>query len=190
MKEQIEKSTLDSLIALGENPQRDGLIETPKRVARAYEEWFSGYKVKNPEKILEKEFKLEYDTSGMVTIEGIEFHSFCEHHMAPFFGQVYIGYIPKGNVVKGLSKFVRLVDVFARRLQTQERMTEQIADTIQKALQPLGVIVVCKAKHLCVCSRGAKKNINMGYSALRGVYHKEQVARMEFFETLKVKGAD
>lgn len=141
------------LTDLGEDITRDGLKETPKRVAKAYQEVLQGYD-QNPEDV----FKI-FDNEGfegIVSVGSIDFYSLCEHHMVPFFGQIHIGYIPNGKIL-GLSKFARLVDIYAKRLQVQEKLTKQIADDIMKYLKPKGVIIVSQAEHLCMSMRGVKK---------------------------------
>jgi GTP cyclohydrolase I len=148
------KEGVKSLIeGMGENPEREGLVETPDRIARMYHEIFAGYE-EDPGEILKKRFKV--DNSEMVLERDIVFFSMCEHHMLPFFGHVHIAYIPNGEVV-GLSKLARCVEVYARRLQLQERMTSQIADAIDKYLSPKGVMVVVEAEHMCMTMRGVKK---------------------------------
>lgn len=168
------------LDAMGENPERDGLKDTPKRVARAYRELFAGYG-QDPKKVLGTVFEVEsYDE--MIASTNIDFYSMCEHHMLPFIGTATVAYIPgeDGRVV-GLSKLSRLVEVFARRLQIQERMTKQIADAITEALQPRGVGVVVRARHLCMAARGVgKQNSDMVTSAVSGLMKTDAKARDEF----------
>lgn len=176
----------------GENAEREGLIETPKRVANMYEEIFGGYEM-DPHEILSKSFSVDsmhedemdeedrYDVynSGLVIVKDIPFYSHCEHHMVPFFGHVHIAYIPSDKVV-GLSKLARLVECYARRLQIQERLTNQIADTIIKEMDPLGVLVVIKAEHLCMAMRGVKKpGANTVTSSVHGVFEEDMAARAE-----------
>lgn len=163
----------------GEDPQREGLLETPDRVARMYEEIFGGYEMR-PEEILSKTFQSDEDVtgdiyrSGIVAVRDIPFYSHCEHHMVPFIGKAHIAYIPKERVV-GLSKLARLVECYARRLQIQERMTTQIADAIDKILQPQGVMVVVQAEHLCMAMRGVKKpGTQTVTSVVRGVFVKPE----------------
>jgi len=156
MKQTIKKAeqNVESLLKyFGENTQRDGLLETPSRVIRMYNEILDGY-TQDESKIF-KVFDCE-GYSDLVTVGNIDFYSLCEHHMIPFFGKVHIGYLPNGKIL-GLSKFARLTDLFTRRLQTQENITKQIADSIEKYLQPEGVIVVIEAQHLCVSMRGIRK---------------------------------
>lgn len=154
LPETIESNVRRLIEFTGDNPSRPGLLETPARVAKAYKEWFSGY-AHNPSEVL-KTFEDGADGTGMVSVGPIPFYSHCEHHMAPFFGEVYIGYIPNGKIL-GLSKFARLVEIYSNRLQVQERLTGQIAEALWgSALAPLGVIVKIKARHLCMESRGVK----------------------------------
>ena len=170
---------------VGEDPNREGLVETPKRMAKAWKFWTSGYE-QDPDSVF-KEFTdggEHYDE--MVLLDPIPFFSHCEHHMAAIFGEVHIAYIPDKKIA-GLSKFARLVDIFARRLQVQERITFQIADAIEKNLQPLGVAVFIKATHFCIASRGVQKvGTNAKTSALRGVFKEKPDARAEFFSLLKL----
>ena len=140
---------------IGENPEREGLKETPKRVLKAYKEWFAGYN-HNPAEILSKTFEEVEGYREMISLKDVSFHSFCEHHFAPIVGKVHIGYIPNKKVV-GLSKLARLIEMFSRRLQVQEKMTAEIGNTLQRHLDCLGVGVVVEAEHHCMCSRGIKK---------------------------------
>ena len=140
---------------IGENPEREGLKETPKRVLKAYKEWFAGYN-QNPNEILSKTFEEVEGYREMITLKDVSFQSFCEHHFAPIIGKVHIGYIPNNKVV-GLSKLARLIEMFARRLQVQEKMTAEIGNTLQTHLDCLGVGVIVEAEHHCMCSRGIKK---------------------------------
>lgn len=168
----------------GENSTREGLLDTPARVCKMYDEIFGGYQM-SPQQILSKTFK-EEDHQEMVIVRNIEFYSHCEHHMVPFFGVAHIGYIPNGTIV-GLSKFARLVECYAKRLQVQERMTSQIADSIVEHLRPLGVAVVVKAQHLCMSMRGVKKpEAETLTSAMRGVFlDNSNSARNEFLGLIK-----
>ena len=150
------KKALELLLKwIGENPKREGLKETPKRVLKAYKEWFAGYD-HNPAEILSKTFEEVEGYREMISLKDVGFHSFCEHHFAPIIGKVHIGYIPNNKVV-GLSKLARLIEMFARRLQVQEKMTAEIGNTLQTHLDCLGVGVVVEAEHHCMCSRGIKK---------------------------------
>jgi GTP cyclohydrolase I len=168
---------------IGEDPNREGLIETPDRVIKSYEEFFSGYK-QNPKEVLDKTFKEIDGYKEMVLLEAIEFSSHCEHHMVPFIGKAHIAYIPDGKVV-GISKIARLVDVYAKRLQVQERMTTQIAESIYSILAPKGVAVLVEAKHQCMTMRGAnKKSANMITSEFLGAFANNQQLKQEFLNSL------
>ena len=151
----VAKAVRDLLLAIGEDPDRDGLVDTPERVARAYREIFSGLWLE-PEDVLTTTFDLGHDE--MVLVKDIEVRSMCEHHLVPFFGVAHVGYIPSHDGrITGLSKLARLVDVFARRPQVQERMTTQVADALMRILEPRGVIVVVECEHLCMSMRGVRK---------------------------------
>jgi len=164
-----------------ENCHREGLKETPTRVAKMYDEIFGGYE-QDPEKILSKNFAT--DNKEMVIVKDIDYYSQCEHHMVPFFGKVHIGYIPNGKVV-GLSKLARLVEVYARRLQIQEQMTFQIADALEKYIKPQGLAVVVTGTHLCMCMRGIKKANSVTITnALRGNFLNDPAVRSEFFSSI------
>lgn len=163
----IERAIKGILDYVGDDSSREGLIETPKRIRKSWQKLFGGYK-QNPKDIL-KVFK-DGSCSEMVILKNIEFYSTCEHHFLPFFGKIHIAYIPNGKVV-GISKLARLVEVYSRRLQIQERLVSQIADTIMENLNPLGVMVVCEAQHFCMISRGVEKqNSIMVTNAIRGVF--------------------
>lgn len=168
------------LSVLGENPDRPGLVETPARVIKAWkEDWCSGYTVTDPASVLKAFDDGAENADEMVVQKDIEFYSHCEHHMAPFFGVAHVAYIPSGSIV-GLSKLARLVDVFAKRLQVQERLTNQVADTLFSVF-PKGVGVVTEAKHFCMCSRGVQKQNSVTVtSALRGAFKDEHDCRAEF----------
>ena len=178
----IQDAVTEILIAVGENPTRKGLERTPERVARMYTELLSGYRV-DPNKIVgDALFEVTYDE--MVIVRDIEFYSMCEHHMLPFMGRAHVAYLPSGKVI-GLSKIPRIVDVFARRLQVQERMTRQIADFINEALMPKGVAVVVEALHLCTMMRGVKKqNARMTTSTVHGAFRKNLATRQEFLDNI------
>ena len=164
---------------IGENPQREGLKETPKRVLKAYKEWFAGYS-QNPVEILSKTFEEIDGYREMITLKDVGFHSFCEHHFAPIIGKVHIGYIPNKKVV-GLSKLARLIEMYARRLQVQEKMTAEIGNTLQNHLDCLGVGVVVEAEHHCMCSRGIKKQGSlMKTSHFTGVFLNDTDKKNEF----------
>lgn len=165
------------LVAIGEDPEREGLIDTPARVVRAWERLYGGYK-EDPAEVLSTTFCEACE--DMVVLRDIEFYSTCEHHMIPFFGRASVGYIP-GDRVVGVSKLARLVECFARRLQIQERLTNQVANAIDKYLSPKGVAVVMEAKHLCMVARGVEKqNSVMVTSAVRGAFKNSVATRNEF----------
>jgi GTP cyclohydrolase IA len=178
----IEAAVTKMLTAFGENPSRKGLLRTPERVANMYTELLAGYRV-DPNKIVKDAmFEVTYDE--MVIVRDIEFYSMCEHHLLPFMGRAHVAYLPSGRVI-GLSKIPRIVDVFAHRLQVQERMTRQIADFINDALMPKGVAVVVEALHLCTMMRGVKKhNARMTTSAVHGAFRKSAATRQEFFDNI------
>lgn len=170
------------LHAYDPEPEREGLVDTPYRMKKAWDHLFSGYKM-DPAQILCTDFEANHDQ--MVALTNIEFFSMCEHHVLPFYGVAHVAYIPKGRVV-GISKLARLVECFARRLQIQERMTDEIADTIMAALDPLGVAVRVEAKHLCMVSRGVeKKQSFMSTTALRGAFLNEPGTVQEFYQCLR-----
>ncbi|MGH9509165.1 MAG: GTP cyclohydrolase I FolE [Terriglobales bacterium] len=173
------------LVRLGEDPGREGLVRTPERTAKALEYLTKGYQ-ENPEELLRGAlFNVDYDE--MVIVKDIEMFSLCEHHLLPFFGKVHIAYLPKGKVI-GLSKLPRLVDIFARRLQVQERLTTQIAETIQKAIEPQGVGVVVEARHLCMMMRGVEKQHSSAVtSSMLGAFRDEQEARQEFLSLIRAR---
>ncbi len=178
----MENSIRDILEHVGENPEREGLIDTPKRVAKAYDHILGGYKL-NPEEILSKAVFTE-EVNHMIIVRDIEIYSMCEHHMLPFFGKVHIGYISK-NKVYGVSKLARVADAFARRLQVQERLTQQIAETIMKPIDAEGVGVVIEAKHMCMMMRGVEKqNSMMTTSAMLGSFRSDAKVRDEFLRLI------
>jgi len=167
------------LEAIGEDPTREGLLRTPNRVARMYEELTAGYHVDPVRLINDALFDVNYDE--MVIVKDIDYYSLCEHHMLPFMGKVHVAYIPNGKVI-GLSKIPRIVEMFARRLQVQERMTKQIAEFLDETLHPQGVAVVAEGLHMCAAMRGVKKaNARMSTSAMLGSFKTSQVTRNEFF---------
>jgi GTP cyclohydrolase I len=178
----IEQATLDILTAVGEDPNREGLLKTPDRVARMYEELLSGYRT-DPAKLINGAlFDVEYD--DMVIVRDIEFSSLCEHHLLPFVGHAHVAYIPRGKVI-GLSKIPRIVDMFAKRLQVQERMTRQIANFINEVLDPRGVAVVVEAKHMCSMMRGIQKHdSSMTTSTMVGAFRENTTTRNEFMAHL------
>ena len=168
---------------IGENPAREGLRDTPKRVLKAYKEWFAGYN-QNPVEILSKTFEEVEGYREMISLKDVGFHSFCEHHFAPIIGKVHIGYIPNKKVV-GLSKLARLIEMFARRLQVQEKMTAEIGNTLQNHLDCLGVGVVVEAEHHCMCSRGIKKQGSlMKTSHFTGVFLNDSDKKNEFMRSI------
>ena len=171
-----EEAVKTLLKMIGEDPDREGLLETPKRFVKALGELTEGYK-KDPHAILNKTFNVACDE--MVIVKGIEYWSLCEHHVLPFHGTATVAYIPDGSVV-GLSKIPRVVEAYARRLQVQERLTNQIASVIDEVLKPKGVAVLLEGAHLCCAMRGAKKAVTMKTSALRGVFLEQQEVRAEF----------
>jgi GTP cyclohydrolase I len=180
--ELLEDAVLQLLTAIGENPKREGLKFTPKRVARMYSELLSGYHVDPIAMINGALFNIGYDE--MVLIRDIEFYSLCEHHILPFMGRVHVAYIPDGKVI-GLSKIPRIVDMYARRLQVQERMTRQVADFLRDLLKPQGVAVVVEAVHLCSMMRGVKKHdARMTTSAMHGAFRANLATRQEFLDNI------
>lgn len=186
-QEAIQESVTRILKAFGEDPERDGLLRTPERIARMYEELLSGYRVDPVAMINDALFEVEYDE--MVIVRDIEFYSLCEHHMLPFIGRAHVAYIPRGRVI-GLSKIPRIVDMFARRLQVQERMTRQVADFIDETLHPQGVAVVVEGLHLCSVMRGVRKHeARMTTSAMLGAFRTSLATRMEFLDNIS-RGSD
>ena len=176
-KKRIEKAVCDILTAVGDDPKRPDLVETPKRVADMYEEILGGTTA-DPEKELEVVFEKDHDE--IVLLKGIPLYSICEHHLLPFFGKAHVAYIPSNNKVTGLSKLVRVVDIFAKRLQIQERITTDIADIIMRKLNPKGVMVIIEAEHLCMSMRGVKKpGVLTITSAVRGEFRKNAKTRTE-----------
>jgi GTP cyclohydrolase I len=175
----IECAVRDILVAIGEDVEREGLLRTPDRVSRMYGELTAGYHVDPARLINDAVFDVAYDE--MVIVRNIDYYSLCEHHMLPFLGQTHVAYIPDGKVI-GLSKIPRIVEMFARRLQVQERMTQEIAEFLQETLQPKGVAVVCEGVHMCAAMRGVKKaNARMVTSAMLGTFKTNQATRNELF---------
>jgi GTP cyclohydrolase I len=167
----------------GDDPEREGLLNTPARVAKAYKDWFSGYN-EEPDEFMLRTFKEVEDYDEMVTLRGIEFTSHCEHHIAMITGKAYVAYLPNNKVV-GISKLARVVDAYARRFQVQEKMTSQIAKCINNSLQPKGVGVVVVAKHACMTTRGVnKKSIDMVTSMMLGDFRNSEATRMEFLNNI------
>ena len=182
----IEEAVRTILTNVGEDPDREGLVRTPHRVAKMYDELLAGYHV-DPEKLVNGAlFDVEYDE--MIIVKDIEFFSMCEHHMLPFFGRAHVAYIPSKKVI-GLSKIPRIVEMFARRLQVQERMTRQIADMIAEVLDPLGVAVVIEGSHMCSMMRGVKKeHPRMVTSTMLGSFKNNAMTRNEFMDHLRRQG--
>ena len=181
-QEKIIQCVSEILESIGEDPQREGLLRTPLRVAKAYEELLSGYRTDPIQLLNEAIFEVTYDE--MVIVRDIEFYSMCEHHMLPFLGRAHVAYLPKGKVI-GLSKLPRIVDMFARRLQVQERMTRQIADLVNELLHPKGVAVVVEGLHLCSVMRGVKKHdARMTTSAMLGAFRNNLPTRQEFLDNI------
>jgi GTP cyclohydrolase IA len=195
MKPSVEPATLTSasfedlvkemIVRLGEDPEREGLVRTPERVHKAYEHLTRGYR-EDPQSLLKKAlFTVTYDE--MVIVKDVEMFSLCEHHMLPFFGKVHVAYIPNGKVI-GLSKIPRLIEIFSRRLQIQERLTTQIAETIQQAIEPQGVGVVIEARHLCMMMRGVEKQHSAAVtSSMLGCFRHEQETRTEFLSLIRAR---
>ncbi|MBM3138537.1 MAG: GTP cyclohydrolase I FolE [Chloroflexi bacterium] len=178
----IEKSVRDILVAIGEDPEREGLLNTPHRVAKAYAELLEGYRTDPIKLVNGATFKANYDE--IVIVRDIEFNSLCEHHMLPFLGRAHVAFLPKGEVI-GLSKLPRIVDMFSRRLQIQEKMTRQIADFLNTLLQPRGVAVIVEAVHMCSMIRGVEKHdARMTTSCMLGAFRNNQATRMEFLDNI------
>ena len=182
----VEDLIRQLLMHIGEDPDREGLVRTPQRVEKALRFLTGGYMADIDEVLNDALFTVDY--SEMVIVKDIDFYSLCEHHLLPFFGKCHVAYIPRRQVI-GLSKIPRLVDVFARRLQIQERMTAQIADTIREKIDPLGVAVVCEGTHLCMSMRGVQKQNSFAVtSAMLGVFRDNARTRMEFLELIRQRG--
>jgi len=185
----IERAVREILVALGENPDREGLVDTPARVARAYAELFAGVN-QDPAEHLLRQFEHEGSADDAVVLRNIEFSSTCEHHLQPFLGRVHLAYLPSSGRVTGLSKLARTVDVFARRPQLQERLTAQIADALITTLKARGAAVVVEGEHLCMRARGAKKrDAIMVTTAFRGAYASDRELRREVLSLLKGRAA-
>ena len=181
-RERIEYHVQQILKLIGEDVEREGLLETPARVARMYEEIFAGYAV-DPREVLGVTFDEQHEE--LVIVKDIVYYSQCEHHMAPFFGKIHIGYIPSGKIA-GLSKLARLVEAVTRRLQVQERITSEIADIMEEVLKPHGVMVVVEGEHLCMCARGVKKpGSKTVTSGVRGSFRRSSTLRNEFLSLIK-----
>jgi GTP cyclohydrolase I len=169
----------------GDDPAREGLLDTPKRVAKAYEDWFSGYAL-DPDDYLARTFEEVEGYDELIVLRDISFESHCEHHMAPIIGRAHVGYLPNGKVV-GISKLARVVEAYARRFQVQEKMTAQVASCIQRALNPLGVGVVIEAAHECMTTRGVhKRGVSMVTSTMLGTFREDARTRSEFLQFISV----
>ena len=180
--DQLEKITRNLIETIGEDPNREGLKKTPKRVAKSWEYFSEGYRTDLDDIINEAVF--HEDCSEMVVVRDIEFFSMCEHHMIPFFGRAHVGYLPNGKVI-GLSKIPRIIDMFSRRLQLQERLTSQVANTLEEVLKPIGVAVVMEGRHLCMQMRGVEKqNSYASTSAMLGQFRKSAETRAEFLSII------
>ena len=185
INDNIKELTKKLLIEIGEDPNREGLLKTPLRVAKAWDFLSSGYKQDINKIINSAVFEEDYDQ--MVVVKDIEFYSMCEHHLLPFFGVAQIAYIPDGKII-GLSKIPRILDIFARRLQVQERMTQEVAGMLQSKLNPKGVGVIIEAQHMCMQMRGVeKKQSYMSTSALLGIFREDDKTRKEFLDIVKFK---
>ena len=184
-KNNIKELTKKLLLEIGEDPNREGLLKTPHRVAKAWDYLSKWYKQDILTLINNAVFKEEYDQ--MVLVKDIEFYSMCEHHLLPFFGYAHIAYIPDGKII-GLSKIPRILDMFARRLQVQERMTQEVADMLNETLNPKGVAVILEAQHMCMQMRGVeKKNSYMSTSAMHGIFRDDDKTRKEFLDIIKLE---
>ena len=184
-REEAQKAVRTLIEWAGDNPDREGLVETPKRVVKAYEEFFAGYD-DDPEEILRKTFEEVEGYDEMVLVKNIRLESHCEHHIVPILGKAHIAYIPNNRVV-GISKLARIVDAFGKRLQTQETMTAQIANTIEKVLEPKGVAVVVDAAHQCMTTRGIHKpESSTVTSCMRGIFKEDPRTRNEFLTFIKL----
>tara|TARA_R110000782_G_scaffold34837_12_gene83271 strand:- start:935 stop:1540 length:606 start_codon:yes stop_codon:yes gene_type:complete len=182
-RKQAEDAVRTLLLWAGEDVRREGLLDTPKRVAKAYEDWFSGYR-ENPIAYLQRTFEEVDGYDEMIVLRDISFESHCEHHMAPIIGKAHVGYLPTNKVV-GISKIARVVEAFARRFQVQEKLTAQIANCIQDVLQPKGVGVVIEAKHQCMTTRGIhKSDVSMLTSQMVGTFRKDARTRIEFLRMI------
>ena len=182
-RDEAEKAVHTLLRWAGDDPSREGLLETPARVAKAFEDWFSGYD-QDPEEYLTRTFEEIEGYDDMVILRDIRFESHCEHHLAPIIGRVHVGYLPTRRVV-GISKLARVVEAYARRLQVQEKMNAQIANTIQKVLQPKGVAVVIEAAHQCMTTRGVHKpGVTMVTSTMLGAFRDNSDTRREFLNII------
>ena len=182
-REQAESAVRTLIEWAGDDPDREGMLDTPKRVANAYKDWFSGYN-EDPHDFLNRTFSEVEDYDEMVTLRAIDFESHCEHHIALITGKAYVAYLPNNRVV-GISKLARVVDTYARRFQVQEKMTAQIANSIEEVLQPKGVGVVIVARHACMTTRGVHKSgVDMVTSTMTGSFRKNEATRLEFMNTI------
>jgi len=178
-REEAEQAIEVLLRWAGDDPSREGLLDTPARVARAFEDWFSGYGT-DPEEYMKRTFEEVEGYDEMIVLRDIRFESHCEHHLAPIIGKAHVGYLPSNKVV-GISKLARVVESYARRLQVQEKMNAQIANTIQRVLEPKGVAVVIEAQHQCMTTRGVHKSgVTMVTSTMLGAFRKDPLTRREF----------
>ena len=183
-QEEAENAIRTLLLWAGDDPAREGLLDTPKRVALAYKDWFSGYK-QDPVRYLKRTFEEVEGYDEMIVLRDIDFESHCEHHMAPIIGRAHVGYLPNNKVV-GISKLARVVETFARRLQVQEKMTAQIATCIQEVLKPKGVAVIINAAHQCMTTRGVHKTgVSMVTSQMLGAFRNDARTRQEFLEIIR-----
>jgi len=183
-RQQAEDAVRTLLKWAGDDPAREGLLDTPKRVAKAYEDWFSGYAL-DPDDYMARTFEEVGGYDEMIVLRDIEYESHCEHHMAPIIGKVHVGYLPNGKVV-GISKLARVVEAYARRFQVQEKMTAQIANCIQRALEPAGVAVVVEGAHECMTTRGVhKRGVSMVTSRMLGVFREDARTRNEFLRFIE-----
>ena len=188
-QEDVEDAVRTILTWIGEDPEREGLSDTPARVARAYRSYFSGY-AQEPEEFLKKTFKETAGYDEMVLLRKIPFQSHCEHHMAPITGHAWVGYVPRERVV-GISKLARVVEAYANRLQIQERLTAEIAGAIDRALEPLGVAVLIKASHQCISGRGVRKHgVDLTTTQMLGCFRTETGRRQEFLAMVSTEGPD
>lgn len=188
-QEDVEDAVRTILTWIGEDPGREGLTETPARVARAYKSYFAGYD-QEPEQFLKKTFEETAGYDEMVLLRKIPFQSHCEHHMAPITGHAWVGYVPRNRVV-GISKLARVVEAYANRLQIQERLTAEIADAIDRTLEPLGVAVLIKASHQCISGRGVKKHgVDLTTTRMLGCFRAEPARRQEFLAMVNADGPD
>ena len=182
-REEAERAIRTMLLWAGDDPDREGLRDTPARVARAFEDWFSGYS-QDPEEYMRRTFEEVEGYDDMIVLKDIRFESHCEHHLAPIIGRAHVGYLPNNKVV-GISKLARVVEAYARRLQVQEKMNAQIANTIQKVLEPKGVAVVIEATHQCMTTRGVHKTgVSMVTSTMLGDFRTNEITRREFLSVI------